>query len=314
VFFVVEFFVGGDLAIEMAGEDDLFRVVDHTSDVTTRVILGRNGATPESYGLWVYDPSGNLLIGADGFGLNVVGSANIGELTVDKLVTGTLAAGVILKVGSNTITLNGTENAIIITDEQLSPVERIRLGKLGPSAADYGIEIRNADGDVVMDADGLGALSVKTIHVEDGAITTYSTASTAGTNVCEGFAGAGSPTYEQVQSVSHISSGEPITISIAFSGTRTGTPSTTFIAARIWYRVKRGSTILYSVEPAGDDIIWMSTGERLISDTILDTPGAGTFTYSVEVACANQRSSGATIVGYDAAISKRTILCFEPKK
>ncbi|TVQ98314.1 MAG: tail fiber domain-containing protein [Deltaproteobacteria bacterium] len=59
-----------------------------------------------------------------------------------------------------------------VVDDQAVPVTRVRWGRLGSGPEDYGLEIRNSDGDIVIDATGLGLNVVGTLQIADGAIIT----------------------------------------------------------------------------------------------------------------------------------------------
>jgi hypothetical protein len=61
--------------------DEVLEVVD--GDSTTRVRVGRLGAGTTNYGIEVRNSSGTLILGANGLGTNVVGSAQIAPGAVD---------------------------------------------------------------------------------------------------------------------------------------------------------------------------------------------------------------------------------------
>lgn len=73
-------------------------VKDAQSTPQSRVIVGQNGSQTTDYGIWVYDASGSLILGASGLGTNIVGTGQIsnGAVTNDKITS----------VEANKITVN----------------------------------------------------------------------------------------------------------------------------------------------------------------------------------------------------------------
>lgn len=104
-------------------------------------------------------------VGSAEIDLLVVNSGHVAELSADKFSSGTISVETTLSVGANTVTIDGGENAIVVTDEQTVPVERVRIGKLGDGDEDYGIEVRNAAGGLIVSTNGLGLDVVGTANI-----------------------------------------------------------------------------------------------------------------------------------------------------
>lgn len=84
----------------------------------------------------------------------IITAAKIINLSADKITAGTIGAQLI-RLGASQFELDGTNVYLRIVDTQGSPVTRVKLGKLGVNAADYGLEIYGADGGLQWRADGL---------------------------------------------------------------------------------------------------------------------------------------------------------------
>lgn len=82
-----------------------------------------------------------------------IDSAKIANLAADKLTAGTINAAQIY-LGANNVELDGAGSRIRVYDDQSIPVERVRLGKTGTGAQDYGLIIRDASGNIVFSVDG----------------------------------------------------------------------------------------------------------------------------------------------------------------
>ncbi len=76
----------------------------------------------------------------------IIEDAHIHTLSASKIITSTLTAAVSIGVGTS-LFLDGTQHLIFVTDE-LGTV-RVMLGKLGPLAAHYGLQIFNATGQLM---------------------------------------------------------------------------------------------------------------------------------------------------------------------
>jgi predicted phage tail protein len=83
-------------------------------------------------------------------GLLAVQSANINDCSVSKLTAGTITADNILLTDSK-FTISGVNQQMIISDTSR---QRVKIGKLGAGAADYGIMIYNDAGTAVFDSHG----------------------------------------------------------------------------------------------------------------------------------------------------------------
>lgn len=157
-----------------------------TNDVTTAVVVGSSIAPVYSdsttttgvvYHYWVraVDASGNKgtvsssvsastlpLSSADYQDLSIVRAkiadasiddAKIANLSVAKLTSGTISAGSIF-IGNDRLRLEGDQTRMRVIDTL--GVERVRIGKLAEGAQNYGIEIRDASGALILGATGLG--------------------------------------------------------------------------------------------------------------------------------------------------------------
>lgn len=82
-----------------------------------------------------------------------VTNAKITSLIVDKLTAGTIGS-IAINLGTTAVVLSGTDRRITVTDE--NAVIRVQLGRLGAGAANYGINIYDAAGNLIVSATGLG--------------------------------------------------------------------------------------------------------------------------------------------------------------
>lgn len=140
------------------------------------------------------------------------GTEYFSSISADIITSGEIAATETITVGGSTVTIDGVNNNIVVTDEQGSPVTRAKIGKLGAGAADYGIELFDSSGNLIFDADGLGLdvvgaaniadLSVDTIAIADSATMIVSDAFTAG-NVSV----SNTSVWTTIQTVVHSSTG-----------------------------------------------------------------------------------------------------------
>jgi len=80
----------GDETFALDAANRRIEIKDTLAIPITRVILGNNGPDPEDYGLWVYDVAGNLVVSADGLGLEVVGTDQIQDLAITNAKVGNL--------------------------------------------------------------------------------------------------------------------------------------------------------------------------------------------------------------------------------
>lgn len=114
------------------------RVQDDNNVV--RVRLGRLGAGANDYGIQVYDSSGNLVLGADGLGVSVVGTGNLanGAVTGDKIVANAISAD---KLAVNSVTAAAiVANAITTAALQAGAVtaDKIAVASLSAITANLG--------------------------------------------------------------------------------------------------------------------------------------------------------------------------------
>ena len=85
----------------------------------------------------------------------VVDGTHIANLAVDKLLAGTIGAQLIY-LGDTTFALDGSNKCLLVKDTQSTPANRVKVGKLGAGATDYGIEIKNASDQIILGINGLG--------------------------------------------------------------------------------------------------------------------------------------------------------------
>ena len=84
---------------------------------------------------------------------STITSAKIANLVADKILAGTIGAQTIY-LGATNFELNGANRNLIVRDD--TPVVRVRLGRLGAGVQNYGIEIYDASGNLIVGATGLG--------------------------------------------------------------------------------------------------------------------------------------------------------------
>ena len=99
-----------------------------------------------------------------------VTDAKIDSLSANKLVANSVITN-LLGVGDiNRFLLDGTNRQILIKDNQATPVNRVKLGKISAGATDYGLEIYNASGQLMV-----GLTGAETVGVVSNAITNSAT-------------------------------------------------------------------------------------------------------------------------------------------
>jgi|GEM_PF-6444588 len=99
-----------------------------------------------------------------------VTNAKINDLAASKLTAGTIAAGSIYLGGANFL-LDGTATRVTIQDDQAIPVTRVKLGKTGVGATDYGLQVYDGSGNLIVDIGGLGTNVVGTNQLQALAVT-----------------------------------------------------------------------------------------------------------------------------------------------
>lgn len=82
-----------------------------------------------------------------------ISNAKIANVAADKLIAGTIGAQTIY-LGSTNFELSGGNRNLIVRDD--TSLVRVRLGRLGAGTQNYGIQIYDASGNLIVDANGLG--------------------------------------------------------------------------------------------------------------------------------------------------------------
>lgn len=183
-------------------EYDIFRSA--TNDRDAAELVGSTGSTVFSdsglttgvaYFYWVRarDTSGNVgdfnagvnsgvtaqtlpLEAADFQALSIV-SAMIADATIDdakianlsaaKLTAGTISSPDI-RLGSDRFTLDGVQSQLRVRDE--AGTTRVLLGRLGAGSQNFGLQVRDQTGKLILGADGLGVQIVGVNQLQDGAV------------------------------------------------------------------------------------------------------------------------------------------------
>lgn len=87
--------------------------------------------------------------------LDVV-DADVVNMSVSKLIGGTITATDTIRLGDDTFQLDAVNRNMVIRDTQAIPVERVKIGRLGAGDTNYGITIRDAAGNIILSSsDGL---------------------------------------------------------------------------------------------------------------------------------------------------------------
>lgn len=98
-----------------------------------------------------------------------IDDAKIANLSVSKLTAGTITTGNI-NIGNDRFQIQGNQTRLIVRDTL--GFDRVYLGRLGSGAQDYGIQIFDASGNLILGATGLGVDVVGTGQIQDGSIVT----------------------------------------------------------------------------------------------------------------------------------------------
>jgi predicted phage tail protein len=98
-----------------------------------------------------------------------IDDAKIATVSAGKLTAGTITAGLI-SLGNDRFKLESNLRRLTVQDDLNMP--RVLLGKLGSGNQDYGIQIYNSSGFLILGADGLGINVVGAGQLQDGAVTT----------------------------------------------------------------------------------------------------------------------------------------------
>jgi hypothetical protein len=143
------------------------------------------------------DTSGNLSIGTfpslatNGVGqiAGLLDTTFISSLAVDKLLAGTLDVFVQMAVGGR-VFLDGVNGQIYIYDTQATPRLRVRLGKLGPLASEYGLEVFNALGQMMFHAaNGVTAVGIQAGTISAGHLVADQVVITGTAQIANGIIG-----------------------------------------------------------------------------------------------------------------------------
>jgi hypothetical protein len=123
---------------------------------------------------------GEVMIGSGNISAKGIKAAQIDVISLSSIVAdfGEVIAGV-ARDGSSTFVVDFNNALITVKDTQGSPVDRVYLGKLGAGAEDYGIEVYDTSGNLILGATGLGTNVVNTTQIVANAVTATEVDSTA---------------------------------------------------------------------------------------------------------------------------------------
>lgn len=97
-----------------------------------------------------------------------IDDAKIATVSAGKLTAGTITAGLI-SLGNDRFQLDSSLRRLTVQDD--NNTQRVLLGKLGAGAQDYGIQIYNTSGVLILGADGLGINVVGAGQLQEGSVT-----------------------------------------------------------------------------------------------------------------------------------------------
>lgn len=116
-------------------------------------------------------------------GGGVISNAHLaGNITFDKLSGGTISTSTLIRIGGDNFTLRADERTLEVMDDQTGNYERmdvegrrrVRLGRLGAGAGDYGLEVYDTDGTVIFSSssgiEGAWVNNLTGAHIEAGTI------------------------------------------------------------------------------------------------------------------------------------------------
>lgn len=236
--FTQNLYLGGP-EFNLNGPNKIITIKDQQLPPITRVRMGKIGANAEDFGIEIYDGNGDLILSSGTgitpspgtFGqfayLNVLNATNIstyiaaaaisdayiGNLNAVKIIADSTFTQRLF-IGDNHIQLDGPNTRISIIDAQAVPVERVRIGKLGPAADQYGISIWDASGNLILSSGSpnpfptLGAMAfinsitsanistfiasaaISTAYIADAAITNAKIATLDAAKIDTGFLSA----------------------------------------------------------------------------------------------------------------------------
>lgn len=188
-------YLGSGTNFELDGVNRRMRITDDNG--TLRLEMGELGAGSTNYGLDIYDASGDLIVGANGLGVSVVGgtqitngaisaaAGHISDLSADDITTGTMTAGAINAAFTNVYNLNasnirtGTLSANRIDTSAIFIGNLNGAGSLAQQNSVDQYDITSIDGGVIVtntvtaDAlfvDNLGAISANLGFITAGSI------------------------------------------------------------------------------------------------------------------------------------------------
>jgi len=130
--------VGSD-RLRLEGADRRIIVLDELGQ--QRIILGRLGAGTQNYGIQVFSNTGQVVLDADGLGLNVVGPNQVlsGAIGTDKIATNAINAD---KIAANSITgvkiLTNAIEARHVVSASIT-ADKIAVGQLSAITANLGL-------------------------------------------------------------------------------------------------------------------------------------------------------------------------------
>lgn len=96
-----------------------------------------------------------------------IDDAKIANVSAGKIQAGTITSDNI-NLGDDRFKISGVGRNIIIRDE--GGRDRVRLGRLGSGAFNYGLQVLDADGKLILGADGLGTQVVGSGNLVEGAV------------------------------------------------------------------------------------------------------------------------------------------------
>ena len=117
-----------------------------------------------------------------------INNAKINDLSAGKLLAGIISTNGIF-IGGPQLELNGANTLIIVRDEQSPAVVRVRIGRLGSGLANYGIEIRDQNGNLILSSGGVNAEMIDALALQNAPA--QAGADITGQNTASGIFGQG---------------------------------------------------------------------------------------------------------------------------
>ena len=192
----------------------------------------------------------------------IITDAHISDLSVNKLTVGDLA--VVMRVGvAGQIYIDGVSRIIAVYDDNTVP--RVQLGKLGPAATDYGLQVFGSDGTLWhsftsgVQTAGISAHAVTDfIELRDDSLQFLNT-------ILE----------ETVGSLGFTTSGNPVTVFARVKIQKN--PSNLLAGSPFFARLYRDGILIDEMSET------TSNGKHFVLYDI-DAPGAGFHTYALKIA------------------------------